>query len=155
MFVTNRQWTVQPGNLANHVAFPDNLLRLTLATKSLPIFWRRPHWKPTYLFKPAVTAKTSSNGEIQVIFVVFAFLCPSNISIQILALISDFSSRPWRNLPPTWVIRMATRRPAHNMPIHMDLGPFGSTSEQHMKLQQPRNYDFRVSQVTPPEVQKW
>ena len=24
------------------------------------------------------------------------------------------------NLPPTWVIHMATRRPAHNTPIHMD-----------------------------------
>ena len=34
--------------------------------------------------------------------------------------ISDFSSRPWRNLPPTWAIHMATRRPAHNTPIHMD-----------------------------------
>ena len=34
-----------------------------------------------------------------------------------------FSSRPWRNLPPTWVIHMATHRPAHNTPIHMDLGP--------------------------------
>ena len=33
---------------------------------------------------------------------------------------SDFSSRPWRNLSPTWVIHMATRRPAHNTPIHMD-----------------------------------
>ena len=33
---------------------------------------------------------------------------------------SDFSSRPWRNLPPTWVIHIATRRPAHNTPIHMD-----------------------------------
>ena len=32
----------------------------------------------------------------------------------------DFSSRPWRNLPPTWAIHMATRRPAHNTPIHMD-----------------------------------
>ena len=30
--------------------------------------------------------------------------------------ISDFSSRPWRNLLPTWVIHMATRRPAHNTP---------------------------------------
>ena len=36
------------------------------------------------------------------------------------ARISDFSSRPWRNLPPTWVIHMATRRPAHNTPMHMD-----------------------------------
>ena len=35
-------------------------------------------------------------------------------------LISDFSNRPWRNLPPTWAIYMATRRPAHNMRIHMD-----------------------------------
>ena len=26
--------------------------------------------------------------------------------------------------PPTWVIHMATRRPAHKTPIHMDLGPF-------------------------------
>ena len=34
--------------------------------------------------------------------------------------ISDFSSRPWRNLPPTWAIHMETRRPAHNTPIHMD-----------------------------------
>ena len=33
---------------------------------------------------------------------------------------SNFSSRPWRNLPPAWVIHMATRRPAHNMPIHMN-----------------------------------
>ena len=32
---------------------------------------------------------------------------------------SGFSSRPWRNLPPTWVIHMATRRPTHNTPIHM------------------------------------
>ena len=31
--------------------------------------------------------------------------------------ISDFSSRPWRNLPPTWVIHMATRRQA---PHHAD-----------------------------------
>ena len=35
--------------------------------------------------------------------------------------VSDFSSRPWRNLPPTWVIHMVARRPAHNTPIHMDL----------------------------------
>ena len=34
---------------------------------------------------------------------------------------SDFSSRPWRNFPPTWVIHMATCRLAHNTPIHMDL----------------------------------
>ena len=35
--------------------------------------------------------------------------------------ISDLSSRPWRNVPPpTWAIHMATRRPAHNTPIHMD-----------------------------------
>ena len=27
-------------------------------------------------------------------------------------------------LPPTWVIHMATCRPAHNTPIHMDLEPF-------------------------------
>ena len=33
-----------------------------------------------------------------------------------------FSSRP--NLSPTWVIYMATRRLAHNTPIHMDLVPF-------------------------------
>ena len=33
--------------------------------------------------------------------------------------VSDFSSRPWRNLPP-WVFHMATRRPAQNTPIHMD-----------------------------------
>ena len=39
-------------------------------------------------------------------------------------LISDISSRPWRNFPPTSVIHMATRRPAHNTPIHMDLVPF-------------------------------
>ena len=31
--------------------------------------------------------------------------------------VSDFSTRPWRNLPPTWVIHMATRRPA---PQHAD-----------------------------------
>ena len=37
------------------------------------------------------------------------------------ASLTDFSSRPWRNLPPTWVIHMATRRPAHNTPIHMDI----------------------------------
>ena len=36
----------------------------------------------------------------------------------------DFSSRPWWNLPSTWVIHMATRRPSHNTPIHMDLVPF-------------------------------
>ena len=41
-----------------------------------------------------------------------------------LLIFSDISSRPWRNLPPTWVIHMATRRPAHNTPIHMDLVPF-------------------------------
>ena len=35
------------------------------------------------------------------------------------AVVSDFS-RPWRNLPPTWAIHMATRRPGHNTPIHMD-----------------------------------
>ena len=33
---------------------------------------------------------------------------------------SDFSSRPWRNLPPTWVIHMATHRPVHNTPISMN-----------------------------------
>ena len=31
--------------------------------------------------------------------------------------ISDFSSRPWRNLPRTWVIHMAARKPAYNTPI--------------------------------------
>ena len=31
-----------------------------------------------------------------------------------------FSSRPWRNLPPTWAIHMADCRPAHNTLIHMD-----------------------------------
>ena len=31
--------------------------------------------------------------------------------------ISDFSSRPWRNLPPTWVIHMATRQTS---PQHAD-----------------------------------
>ena len=36
------------------------------------------------------------------------------------ASISDFSSRQWRNLPPTWVIHIATRRPAHNTPIHLN-----------------------------------
>ena len=30
--------------------------------------------------------------------------------------------------PPTWVIHMATRRPAHNTPIHMDLVPFHGES---------------------------
>ena len=40
------------------------------------------------------------------------------------AKISDFSSRPWRNLPPTWVIHMAIRRSAHSTPIHMELGAF-------------------------------
>ena len=35
---------------------------------------------------------------------------------------SDFSGRPWQNLPPIWVIHMATRRPAHNTPIHMSGG---------------------------------
>ena len=29
---------------------------------------------------------------------------------------SDFSSMPWQNLPPTWEIHMATRRPAHSTP---------------------------------------
>ena len=38
--------------------------------------------------------------------------------------LSDFSNRLWRDVPPTWVIHMATSRPAHNTPIHMDLGPF-------------------------------
>ena len=33
---------------------------------------------------------------------------------------TDFSSRTWRNLPPTWAIHMETRRLAHNTPIHMD-----------------------------------
>ena len=40
---------------------------------------------------------------------------------------SDFSSRPWRNLPPTWVMHMATRRPAHKTPIYMDLVPLTRT----------------------------
>ena len=35
-------------------------------------------------------------------------------------MISDFSSRPWRNLPATWVIHMVIRRPTHNKLIHMD-----------------------------------
>ena len=35
---------------------------------------------------------------------------------------SDFSRKPWRNLPPTWVIHMAARRPAHNAPIQMTCG---------------------------------
>ena len=30
--------------------------------------------------------------------------------------ISDFSSKPWRNLPPIWVNNIATCRPAHNTP---------------------------------------
>ena len=30
---------------------------------------------------------------------------------------------------------------------------FWGTSKQHMKLQQPRNYDFRVSQLNPPRCQ--
>ena len=47
------------------------------------------------------------------------FLCNRNCNC-----FSGFSGRPWRNLPPTWVIHMATRRPAHNTPIHMDLVPF-------------------------------
>ena len=47
-----------------------------------------------------------------------------SIQIDLILSISDFSSRPWRILPPTWVIHLATRRPAHNTPIHMDLGPF-------------------------------
>ena len=38
--------------------------------------------------------------------------------------LSGFSSRPWRNLPPTWAIHMETRRPAHNTLIHMDFLPF-------------------------------
>ena len=38
-----------------------------------------------------------------------------------IAFISDVSSRPWRNLPSAWVIHMATRRPAHKMPIQVDL----------------------------------
>ena len=47
---------------------------------------------------------------------------------------SDFSSRPWQNLPPTWVIHMATRRPAHNTPIHMDFLPcfFGKPYKKSM-----------------------
>ena len=48
--------------------------------------------------------------------------------------ISDFSSRPWRNLPPTWVIHMATRRPAHNTPIHMDLVPFFKRTTQEIHV---------------------
>ena len=35
------------------------------------------------------------------------------IQMHLLHVSSDFSSRPWRNLPPTWVIRIVTRRPAH------------------------------------------
>ena len=31
--------------------------------------------------------------------------------------------------------------------------PDWGTSKQHMKLQQPRNYDFRVSQFDPPRSQ--
>ena len=37
-----------------------------------------------------------------------------------MATTSDFSGRPWRNLAPTWVIHMATRRQTHNTPIHMN-----------------------------------
>ena len=33
------------------------------------------------------------------------------------------------------------------------LRPLWGTSKQHMKLQQPRNYDFRVSQFDPPRSQ--
>ena len=33
------------------------------------------------------------------------------------AFISDFSSRSWRKLPPTWAMHMATRRPANTTPI--------------------------------------
>ena len=41
---------------------------------------------------------------------ILGFFCAIKIS----------SSSPWRNLPPTWVTHMATRRPAHNTLIHMD-----------------------------------
>ena len=44
--------------------------------------------------------------------------------------VSHFSSRPWRNLPPIWVIHMATRRPGHNTLIHMD---FLSLSRSHTR----------------------
>ena len=57
------------------------------------------------------------------------YSCPVYVA-PIVPQISDFSSRPWRNLSPTWVIHMATRRPAHNTPIHMDLGP--TMQELHM-----------------------
>ena len=45
---------------------------------------------------------------------------PRSLCGQWVTCFSDFSSRPWRNLPPTWAIHMATRRPGHNTPIHMD-----------------------------------
>ena len=37
--------------------------------------------------------------------------------VFLITLVSDFSSRPWRNLPPTWVIHMAT---PHTSPQHAD-----------------------------------
>ena len=54
------------------------------------------------------------------------------------ATISDFSGRSWRNLPPRWVIHMATCRPAHNTQIHMDLVPF------LWKTMQDIHVDWRV-----------
>ena len=48
---------------------------------------------------------------------------PAKLSFSVIFLkqnISDFSSKPWRNVPPTWLSHMATRRPAHNTPIHVD-----------------------------------
>ena len=43
---------------------------------------------------------------------------------------SDFSSRPWRNLPPIWAIHMATRRPVHMKPIRMDF-LYGFSLKRH------------------------
>ena len=49
-------------------------------------------------------------------------------------MVSDFSSKPWRNLPRTRAIHMATRRPAHNTPIHMDLVRFIRMTEKGVKF---------------------
>ena len=64
----------------------------------------------------------------------YTFLFPILVDFAFPPKISDFSSRPWRNLPPTWVIHMATRRPAHNTPIHMDLGPFLKKTMQEVHV---------------------
>ena len=50
-------------------------------------------------------------------------LCESGPNLSYLSelWISDFSSRPWRNLPPTWVIHMATCTDPHKFLVWFSL----------------------------------